>query len=113
MAGVNSGDSQLFSDTFSITSINAQKYDRVSRLSGNNENGDTFFTLDINTELYPCTVGERMLVKLVTTLSLDGSKDDDKGWRNIGLGMESLADSHDYVCHGKVYRFEEGEGENM
>ncbi len=30
-----------------------------------------------------------------------------------GGGEASLADMFDYVCHGKIYRFEEGEGENM
>ncbi len=50
---------------------------------------------------------------LASTLSLDGTKDDDKGWREVGMGEQTLANEFDYVCHGKVYRFEEGEGENM
>ena len=50
---------------------------------------------------------------LASTLSLDGSKDDQKGWRDVGKGEQSLADFYEYVCHGKIYRFEEGEGENM
>lgn len=107
------GDSQLFHDTFTVTSLNSQKYDRVARLSANTENGDTFLTLDVNTELFPCTVGERLQVLLASTLSLDGSKDDGKGWRDVSKGERSLADDHDYVCHGKIYRFEEGDDENM
>ncbi|MCJ1252296.1 DNA-directed RNA polymerases I, II, and III subunit RPABC3 [Lignoscripta atroalba] len=106
-------DSQLFEDTFTLTSINSQKYDRVSRLSGNSENQETYFTLDVNTELYPCAVGDRLHLLLASTLSLDGTKDDQKGWRDVGRGEASLADMYDYVCHGKIYRFEEGEGENM
>ena len=106
-------DSQLFNDTFTITSINAQKYDRVSRLAGNTESGDTFFTLDVNTELYPCAIGERVQLMLASTLSLDGSMDDGKGWRDVGRGEETLANRFDYVCHGKIYRFEEGDGETM
>lgn len=53
---------------------------------------------------------------LASTLSLDGTKDDSgtKGWRDVGSGMEpSLADEYDYVCHGKIYRFEEGDEETM
>ncbi|MCJ1453104.1 DNA-directed RNA polymerases I, II, and III subunit RPABC3 [Mycoblastus sanguinarius] len=107
------GDANLFSDTFAITAINAAKYDRVARLSANTENGDTFLTLDVNTELFACAVGDRVQLLLASTLSLDGSKDDGKGWRDIGRGEASVADDYDYVCHGKIYRFEEGEDENM
>lgn len=106
-------DSQLFEETFSITALNAQKYDRVSRISGNSTSNETFFTLDVNTELYPCAVGDRIHIVLASTLSLDGTKDDGKGWRDISRGEASLADLYDYVCHGKIYRFEEGEGEMM
>lgn len=51
---------------------------------------------------------------LASTLSLDGSKDDSatKGWRDLGM-EPSLADEYDYVCHGKIYRFEEGDEETM
>lgn len=105
-------ESQLFEDTFTLTALNSQKYDRVSRISGNTESGETFLTLDINSELYPCTVGDRVHLVLASTLSLDGNKDE-KGWREVGRGEQSLADFYDYVCHGKVYRFEEGQGENM
>lgn len=107
------GDSQLYSESFTLTDINAQKYDRVSRLKGNTDSGDTEFTLDVNTELYPCSVGERISIVIASTLSLDGTKDDSKGWRGVSRGEQTLADDFDYVCHGKVYRFEEGDDENM
>lgn len=107
------GDSQLYSESFTLTEINAQKYDRVSRLKGNTDSGDTELTLDVNTELYPCSVGERISIVIASTLSLDGTKDDSKGWRGVGRGEQTLADDFDYVCHGKVYRFEEGDDENI
>ncbi|KZF23145.1 DNA-directed RNA polymerases i, ii, and iii 145 kDa polypeptide [Xylona heveae TC161] len=106
-------DAQLYDDTFTITSINAQKYDRVSRISGTSTSGDTLFTLDVNTEIYPCSVGDQMQMVLASTLSLDGTEDDAKGWREAARGEASLADMFDYVCHGKIYRFEEAEGENI
>lgn len=52
---------------------------------------------------------------LASTLSLDGVKDDVKGgWRELrpGEGI-SLADEYEYVCYGKIYRFEEEDLENM
>ena len=51
---------------------------------------------------------------LASTLSLDGSKDSGKGWLNVGKEEPSLADPFDYVCHGKIYKFEdEGNGDSM
>ncbi len=111
-----SGDSQLFEDTFRITAVDQSKYDRVARLSATSEDLQTLMTLDINTELFPCEQNEKLTCVLSTTLNLDGSRDDDKGWRDatkVG-GESTLADIFDYVCHGKIYKFEDGEdGQTM
>lgn len=104
-------DAQLYEDSYSITSINNQKYDRVTRLSGTSTDSTTTMTLDINSELYPVQEGETITMLLATTLNLDGSKKEG-GWRET-KGESTLADMWDYVCYGKVYRFEEGEGGNM
>ncbi|GAQ33286.1 DNA-directed RNA polymerases I, II, and III subunit RPABC3 [Aspergillus tubingensis] len=102
-------DPLLFEDTFTITAINSQKYDRVSRLSCNSTDTLSHFTLDVNSELYPCVVNESLNMALASTLSLDGKDDSgSKGWREVGMGEQTLANDYDYVCHGKVYRFEEG-----
>jgi len=29
-------------------------------------------------------------------------------WRDVAKGEPTLADHYEYVCHGKIYRFEEG-----
>jgi len=106
-------DSQLYEDTFQITSLNAQKYDRVSRIVGTSADSTVAMTLDINTELYPIATGDNVQLLLASTLNLDGTKDE-KGWRDgASRGEATLADMWDYVCYGKVYRLEEGEGENM
>ena len=106
-------DSQLYDETFIITKVNAQKYERVSRLSANSNDHSTVLTLDVNTELYPIAAGETIQVVLASTLSLDGTKDE-RGWRDLNrTGEATLADMYDYVCRGKIYRFEEGEGDNM
>ncbi|PGH29898.1 DNA-directed RNA polymerase I, II, and III subunit RPABC3 [[Emmonsia] crescens] len=110
-------DPVLFEDTFTITAVNAQKYDRVARISCTSSDSLTTFTLDVNTELYPVATGESLSLALASTLALDG-KDDNAGgkgaWRDVGMGEQTLANDYDYVCHGKVYRFEEGNtAENM
>ena len=104
------GDATLFEDNFSVTKFDQSKYDRVARIECTSNDSQTKMTLDINIELFPCSIGESMHVVLATTLSLDGSKEDDKGWRDVGKGGEAattLADLFDYVCHGKIYKFEE------
>ncbi len=103
----------LFENTFVIETINSQKYDRVSRISSYSEDRATFLMLDVNTELFPLSETDRVKVALALTLNLDGSKDDTKGWREVGMGEQTLANEYDYVCHGKIYRFEEGQGDNM
>ena len=111
-----SSDSLLFDENFTLTSLNAQKYDRVSRLTATNSasgDPDCSLTLDVNTELYPVSVGDNLSLCLASTLANDGSKDDGKSWRDIAKGESTLADHYDYVMHGRVYRFEDGEGEMM
>jgi DNA-directed RNA polymerase I, II, and III subunit RPABC3 len=104
----------LFENSFKVTDVNSSKYDRVSRIKAYSEGGqEVLLTLDVNTELYPINVDDRATVALALSLNLDGSKDDGKGWREVGRGEQTLADEFDYVCHGKIYRFEEGSGENM
>ncbi|KAG9246216.1 hypothetical protein BJ878DRAFT_533396 [Calycina marina] len=113
---MTSQDATLFEDTFTIDTINAEKYDRVSRLTMVSEDASTAMSLDVNTELYPCLRGEKLQILLATSLSLDGSKDE-KGWRDVAkVGSDSeptLADMYDYVCHGKLYKFEEAEDNNL
>ena len=109
------GDSQLFAATFAVSDIKPEKYDRVARVFATTDDGETYMHLDINTDLFSCAVLDRLHIVLASTLSLDGVKDDPKGgWREprSGEGL-SLADEYEYVCHGKIYRFEEEDQENM
>lgn len=107
-------DPTLFSDTFIVNDIAEGKYDRVSRIICTSTDNTMSFTLDINTELYPCARQENLQLVLASTLSLDGSKDDGKGWREVGMGEATLANDYDYVMHGKVYRFQESpDGEKL
>jgi DNA-directed RNA polymerases I, II, and III subunit RPABC3 len=105
----------LFDHAFRIETINSSKYDRVSRIEAysNSDAREVRLILDVNTELWPLAEGDQLQMSLALSLNLDGSKDDGKGWREVGRGEQTLADEYDYVCHGKIYRFEEGTGDNM
>jgi DNA-directed RNA polymerase I, II, and III subunit RPABC3 len=102
-------DSSLYEDNFQITSLDHEKYDRVGRVAGTSSDNTSIMTLDINTDLYPLAPGDNIQMQLVSTLNLDGSKDDEeeRGWRE--KRGQTLADMFDYVCYGKVYKFEESE----
>lgn len=74
----------LFESSFKISDVNSSKYDRVSRIKAFSEgDSEVLLTLDVNTELYPLNVDDRMTVALALSLNLDGSKDDGKGWRKL------------------------------
>ncbi|KAM0474891.1 hypothetical protein ACHAPX_007412 [Trichoderma viride] len=110
MSGGGSGDATLFEEGFTVTAYDQNKYDRVARISCTSLDSQTLMELDINIELFPCTEGDTLHVVLTTTLSPDGSKEDDKGWRDVGKSGDApatLADLYDYVCYGKIYKFEE------
>ncbi|KAH0599713.1 hypothetical protein MHUMG1_02503 [Metarhizium humberi] len=104
------GDATLFEESFTVTEYDQSKYDRVARISCTSADSQTVMVLDINIELFPCARSDSLHVVLSTTLSPDGSKEDDKGWRDVGKGGDApatLADLYDYVCYGKIYKFEE------
>ncbi|KAI0147892.1 DNA-directed RNA polymerases I [Hypoxylon sp. NC0597] len=109
MSNLVAGDAQLFEDTFTVTQFDQSKYDRVARIAATSTDNLTTMSLDINTELFPLRVGNNIEVLLATSLNLDGIKDEDeeKGWRHV-RGESNLADMYDYVCHGKIYKFEDG-----
>ncbi|KAL6915902.1 hypothetical protein ACHAPO_005357 [Fusarium lateritium] len=105
-----SGDATLFEESFTVTDYDQSKYDRVARIDCTSADSQTVMQLDINIELFPCVRGDSLHVVLTTTLALDGSKEEEKGWRDVGKGGDApatIADLYDYVCHGKIYKFEE------
>jgi DNA-directed RNA polymerases I, II, and III subunit RPABC3 len=107
----------LFDGQFVVDDINCSKYDRVSRIKATSVSGGVGgpmqMILDINSELWKVEQGNNLNVQLALSLNLDGSKDDGKGYRDVGRGEQTLADEFDYVMYGKIYRFQESNGENM
>ncbi|RMZ76711.1 hypothetical protein DV737_g4711, partial [Chaetothyriales sp. CBS 132003] len=107
----------LFDGQFTVTEVNSSKYDRVCRISatsvGGGSAGAMQMILDINSEIWKVEKGANLNVQLALSLNLDGSKDDGKGYREVGRGEQTLADEFDYVMYGKIYRFQESNGENI
>ncbi|GAA6036858.1 hypothetical protein JCM8097_006317 [Rhodosporidiobolus ruineniae] len=115
MANASSSSSAvLFQDTFAVTAVDhdGKKFDRVSRIAGKSNNLDMRLTLDINTDLIQLNKDQNFTVALASTLNPDGNKETSaSGWRaDIDGG---LADDFDYVMYGKVYKFDDGTGEEV
>ncbi|KAL2885674.1 rna polymerase rpb8 [Ceratocystis lukuohia] len=114
----NGSDATLFEESFNVTEFDQSKYDRVARISATSSDESTILTLDINVELIQPGIGQNMTVMIATSLALDGSKSEEKGWRDTSKGNQpaepTLADMYDYVCYGKIYKFEDGDdGKNI
>jgi DNA-directed RNA polymerase I, II, and III subunit RPABC3 len=117
-------DSQLFLSTFHLdTSPDAvatqtkARYDRVTRYTALSPDNSVKLVFDVNTDLYTLSADTPFELLLASTLNLDGTKDESKsggGWREKQPGESDLSDGWEYVCYGKVYKFEEGgDGEVM
>jgi len=102
----------LFEDIFDIRAKNenGKAFERLDRLHCKGTTFDVDLLVDVNCELFDVDAGERINVVLARTLSLDGTPDD--GAYNPHMGP-SLADSYDYVMHGRVYSIRHVEGQRI
>ncbi|KAK9451399.1 uncharacterized protein V1518DRAFT_408455 [Limtongia smithiae] len=107
----------LFDDLFTVATLDDKRYDRVSRITASsNTSRDIHLTLDLNTELFPVSVGEILSLAIAKSLALDGdvaASTLSSGWREPKPGERGLADDYDYVMYGTVYKFEEGKSDNI
>lgn len=111
-------DSQLLQAQFTVTAIDDTKYDRCLRLQADAFDADGHpikLSLDLNHELFPVAVDDRLDIVVASTLDLAGGQTDDASagisasrsnlWQEVVTGRKAtLADQFDYVCFGKVYR---------
>ena len=58
--------------------------------------------LDVHSELYPVHLHEKFSMSLTTTLSLDGTPDENVYDQS---GMPSLLDKYEYAMQGKLFRY--------
>ncbi|KAF0478384.1 RNA polymerase [Gigaspora margarita] len=115
----------LFSDTFNINDCDkdGKKFDRVSRFVGRGESLEMELIIDVNTDLYPLDIGDRVNVILTTSLALDPSQAQSEdmiigatsaeeitqktSWREKSSTERDLSDEFEYVMYGKVYKYDE------
>ncbi|CAG8668041.1 15485_t:CDS:2, partial [Gigaspora margarita] len=110
----------LFSDTFNINDCDkdGKKFDR-----GRGESLEMELIIDVNTDLYPLDIGDRVNVILTTSLALDLSQAQSEdmiigatsaeeitqktSWREKSSTERDLSDEFEYVMYGKVYKYDE------
>lgn len=94
----------LFEDIFEVTTLNPDgyKFDHVNRLQGTSSTYDCELLLDINCDIYKVKEADKISLVLTTTLRLDGSRNDHLSYEPHST-EPSLADSYDYVMHGKIF----------
>ncbi|GAA5864571.1 hypothetical protein JCM3774_005170 [Rhodotorula dairenensis] len=106
----------LFTDMFAVSSVDkdGKKFDRVSRVAAKSNNHDMRLTLDINTDLIDLPTDSTFNLALASTLNPDAAGKEGAsagGWRADIEG--GLADDWDYVMYGKVYKFDDGTGDEV
>ena len=95
----------LFEDIFEISALNpdgSKKFETVNRLQASGTTFECDLLLDINSQIYSLTDGEKITLVLASTLSLDGSPDDHHSYTPSDDKL-TLADGYEYVMHGRVY----------
>ncbi|BGP21769.1 DNA-directed RNA polymerases I, II, and III subunit RPABC3 [Rhodotorula toruloides] len=116
MAAASTSSAIIFTDVFNVADVDkdGKKFDRVSRIAAKSQNHDMRMTLDINTDLIDLRQDSEFSLALASTLHPDGVAKDTGaagGWRADIEG--GLADDWDYVMYGKVYKYDEGSGEEV
>jgi DNA-directed RNA polymerase I, II, and III subunit RPABC3 len=96
----------LLEDIFEIKNINpdGKKFDKVSRIAADSENYEMDLLLDVNTDVYPVELSERLTLALATTLDLEGRAETGH-WDYGKSDRASLADRYEYVMYGRVFKF--------
>ena len=94
----------IFEDQYKVTSVDpaGKKYLRVSRIVAKADTLDIVISVDINSDIYPITAGERITIALAHTLDLDGQRESEYYDHSV-YHRESLMSQYDYVMHGQVF----------
>ena len=95
----------VFHSNFTVSQINPEgrKYLRVSRLECKSAAAGLSLAIDINSDIFPVTIGEHLTIGLATTLNVNGEEESDVYDHSI-FPRETAMSSYDYVMHGRVYK---------
>ncbi|GBF88412.1 DNA-directed RNA polymerase IV and V subunit 8B-like [Raphidocelis subcapitata] len=99
----------LFEDVFDVQKRDpdGKKFDKVSRYVLKSDLYEFEVTVDINIDIFPLQVGEKVSLCLARTIHKDGTAETGKYDKTFpGFKQtETLLDSYDYAMHGKVFKY--------
>ncbi|EFC40687.1 predicted protein [Naegleria gruberi] len=110
----SSGPVVLEDKFFEVKNIDPEgkKFDKVSRLYCESED-EMELIIDINTDIFPVEINDKLTISLATSLEIKPSKQVDskktKDTYDPTLGTDdkpSLMDNYDYVMYGRVYKYQ-------
>ncbi|EOR03519.1 hypothetical protein E3P92_03799 [Wallemia ichthyophaga] len=103
----------VFDHLFTCDSIDkdGKKFDRVARIGATSTTPNLNCIIDLPVEVFSLAENEKFTMALSTSLSNDSTAQaQGHGWRP-GMDNQGLAADYEYVCFGKVYKFDEGKQE--
>ncbi|GMH44903.1 hypothetical protein BSKO_12860 [Bryopsis sp. KO-2023] len=95
----------LFDDIFEVVEVDPdkKKFDKVSRFYCRSYLYEMSLIIDINVDVYPVSVGEKLSLMMASTLHDDGTPS--SGNYDPGLySVQTRMDTFDYVCYGKIFK---------
>lgn len=96
----------LFEDIFDVKDIDpsGKRFDRVSRFHCESESFKMDLIIDLNTQIFPLSLGEKFRL-IISTSIVDDAYADDSEW-TPRMQLSARSDAFDYIMYGKVYRIE-------
>ncbi|KAK9838978.1 hypothetical protein WJX74_007112 [Apatococcus lobatus] len=100
----------LVNDVFEVKEKDpdGKKFDKVSRIICHSDLYEFVMTLDVNTDIYPVEMGDKLTMVLTTGISEDGTTSGsyDKSLQQPGKGTTMMND-YEYVMHGKLFKYKD------
>lgn len=99
---------ELFNDIFEVLEKDpdGKQFDKVSRFRCHSDLFGMGLMLDINTDIYPVKVGERLRLVLAPTINLDDTPTDGTYNAAMQSKRKTKMDEFDYVTYGKIFKYE-------
>eukprot|EP00818_Percolomonas_sp_WS_P008075 CAMPEP_0117442966 /NCGR_PEP_ID=MMETSP0759-20121206/4439_1 /TAXON_ID=63605 /ORGANISM="Percolomonas cosmopolitus, Strain WS" /LENGTH=155 /DNA_ID=CAMNT_0005234901 /DNA_START=48 /DNA_END=515 /DNA_ORIENTATION=+ len=102
----------LLEDIWEVKQLDqdGKKFDKVSRIECKSENYEMDLVLDVNTDIYPIEVSDKLTLALATSVDLNDNDMDPTVSalydRKLGTSQKpSLLDRYEYAMYGKVYKY--------
>mmetsp|Transcript_18195 Transcript_18195/g.54662 ORF Transcript_18195/g.54662 Transcript_18195/m.54662 type:complete len:144 (-) Transcript_18195:1968-2399(-) len=93
----------LFEDIFDIQELKQDHFDKVARMEARGENYEMRLSLDVNVDIYPLRVAQKVSLALASSIHSDGSVD--QGAYDHRLHeRQTLLDKYGYACYGKLFK---------